>query len=253
MVLNVVSGLISTALLAAAAVVWRHRGRLRLIPLSVVGRGDVRVSCAALLRLRDDDQYVLVVSGSRPGFFGPLGGVFKFDEGATAALDRSGFRGQRLGDRRDRVRADLRGFVPARSLFGFLRWFESGSDRETATECLRRELVEELDGVAEVDADVGELRFTLLRVVVEGPRRVPGERYRQLRRLEVHDLAVDDEPAARFRRLLLDLARDPAVPSLLVATPDEVAAGWAAGHPLNSHSGYLILPRKSLPDLPPMP
>jgi 8-oxo-dGTP pyrophosphatase MutT (NUDIX family) len=255
MVVGVLSSIVSAILIGGASLVWRHRDNLSLLRTTLYPRGLVRVSFAALLRVKDDDRYVLVKSNTRPGFYGPPGGVFKYHEAATATLDALGFREQRFESRRRHMRADLRGFVPARSTVGFVRWFERGEDRETATECLRRELAEELaeaGGHALVGA-VETLTFRRVRTVIEGPRRVPRQTFRQLRRFEVYDLAVTDEASARFRRQLMDLSDDPDAPTVLCATATEMATGWCGPSPISPHSGYLVGPKKLLPDLPPMP
>jgi hypothetical protein len=255
MVLGVVSSLVAAMLVTVVSVVWRHRSGLSLLRTTLYPRGLVRVSFAALLRVKDDDRVVLMGTSTRPGFYGPPGGVFKYHAGATLALDDLGFREQRLESHRAHMRADLRGFVPARSVAGFVRWFVAGADRETVTECLRRELAEELiegNGHGLVD-DIQGLAFRCVRVVMEGPRRIPGQSFRQLRRFEVYDLAVTDEPSARFRRRLIELSNDPAVGTILCANGAEIAAGWCGSAPIAPHSAYLLGSTKLLPDLPPMP
>lgn len=253
MVVGVLSSIVSAILIGGASLIWRHRDHLSLLRTTLYPRGLVRVSFAALLRIKDDDRYVLVKSSTRPGFYGPPGGVLKYHEAATAALDALRFREQRFESRRPHMRADLRGFLPARSTAGFVRWFVTGEDRETATECLRRELAEELAdaGGQGLLGDVAALTFRRVRIVMEGPRRVPSQSYRQLRRFEVYDLAVTDEASARFRRQLIDLSDDPQ--TVQCATAAEMATGWCRASPVAPHSGYLVGPKRLLPDLPPMP
>ncbi len=252
MVMGVLSGIVSTLLLGAGSLVWRHRTHLSLLRTTLWPRGTVRVSFSAVLRVKDDDRYVLVGT-TIPGFFGPPGGVVKF-QGPVPALDQLGFHEQRADRHRADMRDDLRGFVPARSLVGFVRWFATGSSRETGTECLRRELVEELvddDGVPLLH--VPALSFALVRTAIEGPRCVVRQPYRQLRRVEVYDLVLDDEPAARFRRQLLDLADDPDTPTVRCATRTEITTGWTGTTPIAPHAAYLFGGRKLLPDPPPLP
>ena len=255
MVVGVLSSIISAAVLATASLLWRHRLHLALLRTTLYPRGLVRVSFAALLRVKDDDAYLLVNSTTRPGFHGPPGGVFKYHDSADDALDHLGFREQRLESHREHMREDLRGFVPARSALGFVRWFATGCDRETGPECLRRELSEELEGALGDDqlGDVRALTFKRVRTVTEGPRRVPRQSFRQLRRFEIYDLAVTDEASARFRRQLIERSRDPSIPALLRASSAEIAAGWCGATPIAPQSAYLFGPRKLLPDLPPMP
>src|SRR5262245_40217381 len=117
MVMGVLSGIVSTLLIGAGSVLWRHRDHLSLLRVTLWPRGQVRVSFAALLRIKDDDRYVLVGASTRPGFLGPPGGVVKY-RGSAATLDRLGFHEQRTGGYRADRRDDLRGLVPARSLIG---------------------------------------------------------------------------------------------------------------------------------------
>jgi len=255
MALGIVSSLIATLLLAAASLVWRNRHNLSLLGTGLSSRSIVRVSCAALLRVKEDDRYVLIELSSRPTFFGPPGGVFKYRPDATDDLDAVGFREERYRRRHDEMVRDVRGFVPARSLVRFVRWFVSGAGRESAAECLRRELSEELQGHLDrrTSVDVTQARFRHLRTVTEGPARVPGQSLRLLRRLEVFDLGVDDEASARVRHHLVTLGRDPAAVAFLCATSSEIMAGWCGRSPIAPHAGYLLGGKRLQVDLPPMP
>lgn len=255
MVVGVLSSIVSALLIGGVSLLWRHRGNLSLLRTTLYPRGLVRVSFAALLRIKDDDRYVLVESSTRPGFYGPPGGVFKYHEAAIPTLDALGFHEQRFEQRRDHMKRDIRGFVPARAAAAFLRWFVTGEDRETATECLRRELVEELDdpGRPGWGSDVGSLTFRHVRTVMEGPRPVPNEHYRQMRRFEVYDMVVTDETSARIRRRLIDMSRDPATGATLCTNATEIATGWCGDTPLTPHTAYLVGRSPSRADLPARP
>jgi hypothetical protein len=212
----------------------------------------VRVSFAAILRIRDDEGVVLFEARSRPGAFTPPGGVFKHYGPAMDVLDRLGFRGDRWADRESDMRNDLRGLLPARSVPGFQRWFDSGAYREDADECLRRELAEELTevGFPDLAADVRHLSFTHLRTEVEGPWDVPGKPYRQLRRLEFHDLVCTGQRAVRLRDRIIALAKDPRVHTVVVATPEDVAHGRAGRALIAPHAAYLTGGARTRSDIP---
>ena len=51
MLMEVIAGLLTSALSAGTALAWRHRGRL-----GIARSRTVRVSFCALLRVRDDDR-----------------------------------------------------------------------------------------------------------------------------------------------------------------------------------------------------
>lgn len=253
MIVGVLSGIVSASLLAGLSVVWRHRDHLALLRTTLYPRGLVRMSFSALLRVRDDDNYVLTWSTSRPGFYGPPGGVFKYVESASGALDGLGFRNQWSDSRPTHMRGDLRGFVPARSVSRFLRWFAADADRETAAECLRRKLAEELgpEGGRSLTDGLRGVTFTPVRVIIEGPHRVPHQRHRELRRFEIYDLAVD-EASAHVRRRLLAMSGDPAVTSAKSVTGTEIISGWCGSTPIDPHSDYLLGLRKLMADLSPV-
>lgn len=254
MIVGVLSSIVSAGLLAGlSVVVWRHRDHLAPLRTTLYPRGLVRVSFLAMLRVRDDDNYVLTWSTSRPGFYGPPGGVFKYFESASDALDGIGFRNQWLDSSRAQMHGDLYGFIPARSVSRFLRWFAAEVDRETAAECLRRQLAEELgkEGGRSLTTGLRGITFTPVRTFMEGPHRVPHQRYRELRRVDVYDLAVD-EASARVRRRLLAMSKDPAVTSAKSVTGTEIISGWCGSTPIGPHSAYLLGFRRLMPDLPPV-
>jgi len=212
----------------------------------------VRVSYSALLRIRDDDRYVLFDAGSRPGAFTPPGGVFKYFAPAADLLDRLQFRGDRWVERAAGMRADLRGVLPSRSVAEFCRWFASGAYREDSVECLQRELVEELVevGFPEIADSVPATQFTHLRTVVEGPSTVPGKPFKQLRRFEFHDLVCPNRRATTLRDHLLALAADPDIRTVLGVSSADIRHGRAGAALIAPHSAYLAWDERTWPDIP---
>jgi hypothetical protein len=106
--------------------------------------GSVRVSFAAILRIKADDRYILLHTPNRPGTFSPPGGVFKYFSPAERLLEAMGFREDRIDALAQDMTFDLRGYLPGAAIKEFRRWFAGGSYREDTTECLCREIAEEL-------------------------------------------------------------------------------------------------------------
>lgn len=212
----------------------------------------VRVSYSALLRIKDDDRYVLFGSGSRPGAFTPPGGVIKYFAPAADFLEHLDFRADRWVERAAGMRGDLRGLLPARHVPEFRRWFASGAYRECAQECLVREMTEELAevGFPELAAYVPALRFAPLRTKIEGPTAVPGKPYAQLRRFEFYDLVCSDRAAHDLKLHLVGLADDPSVTTVLGATAEDIVHGRAGAALIAPHSAFLIGEQRVLPDIP---
>jgi 8-oxo-dGTP pyrophosphatase MutT (NUDIX family) len=215
---------------------------------------EIRVSFAALVRIRDDDRYVLFHSQNRPGSWSPPGGVFKYFEPAAGLLERFGFRADRYPTLADVMRRDLRGFLPAESLAEFISWFDSGAYREDSIECLRREMVEELGevGLHDLTTAVPEMSFRHVNTIVEEPVSLPDRPYRQLRRLEVHDLVVASDSTAKARRAMLDAGADPGFDMVVCASAAEIRHGRCGTALLGGNSEYLIGSTRIAGEVPPM-
>ncbi|MGW3895298.1 SMODS-associated NUDIX domain-containing protein [Micromonospora profundi] len=251
MLINIVAGLITAALLAAGGLVLRHRKHLGLLRTTLTS-GRLRVSVAALLRIKDDDGYVLIHHPFRPSVYGPPGGVVKYTDEARGALDAVGFVEQRPAGREATMRGDLRGFVPARHGIGFLRWYDRCAGRESGPECLRRELREELSeaGHPELAPLADKLRFELIRAVVDGPRPTPGKQHRTMRSFEVYDPILDSPEAVELRRRMLELARDAAETEIVLARIADIEEGRREQFLISPQSAFLLGTRRIQEDLP---
>ena len=199
---------------------------------------EIRVSMSALIRIAEGDKYVLVRNLHRPESFAPLGGVYKCGERAQCELDRFEFRPQAIdGD----MVGDLRGFLPNKHLAAFLDWFAGGNGRETAHECLSRELSEELTqaNLQVQSEEIAGLRFVHVRTVHEGPDHIAAERYLQYRIFDVYDPVADTIAG----RELLSRIKSHATTSndMLWATSQEIIRGrHRQGHVIGAHSPYLF-------------
>lgn len=214
----------------------------------------VRISFSVLLRLAEDDRYVLFDSPKRPGAFGPPGGVVKFFPPARHILENLGFQPERTGSPPHKLKADLRGTLPAPAVRRFRNWFASGAYRETSAECLRRELCEELAevGVSGLAMTVSQLQFVHVRTVREGPHSVPGKSYRQLRSFDVCEPAMINAAAQRLSRELIAAGEDGSYPGVLLASFDDIAHGRLDRALIAPQSAFLAGPTRLAPDLPPL-
>jgi hypothetical protein len=220
---------------------------------SDVGR-LVRVSMSVLLRIRDDHRLVLFHMPSRPGSFGPPGGVCKFFQPAACVLDEFDFRLERSRRRPDPTKADLRGFLPAAELRHFLHWYNSGAYRENAVECLTRELFEELDeiGLPHLGHGVHGTPFAHLHTVSEGPHEVPGRTYRQYRRFEVYDLVTADSNAVWLLQELIAAGSEPTVPLVTCVSRQHVVDGRQGSALIAPHTAFLLGHERVRQDIPPV-
>jgi hypothetical protein len=214
--------------------------------------GTVRVSFAAILRIKADDRYILFHTLSRPGAFSPPGGVFKYFWAAERLLEEMGFREDRIEALAELMRFDLRGFIPASATRRFCRWFAGGTYREDMAECLSRELGEELQecGLDYLQPCTNGLVFSPVRTVWAGPHAVAGRPYRQLRRIEVCEPVMSDPAAQRLRAELIRAGRDDATTTVIAVTADEIRYGRSGPALITAQSAYLIGVKRIQPDIP---
>ncbi|MET9452519.1 hypothetical protein [Streptomyces cinerochromogenes] len=246
------TGLLVALLGWAAKVLWTNQRRLRLLSVPLRPFQEVRISVASLVRIQDDDRFLLLHSPLRPDAYGPPGGVVKYHPAARPELDRLRFREELRVDQR--MRNDLRGFLPAVSVPGFVRWLDRQQNRETALEAVRRELAEELAeiGHPELADGIDRLHFTHVRHVVDGPLAVPGRSYRQLRFFDVWDLDPDVPQAVRLWHGLLAVAADPAASGAVLVTSEDIMHGRHQRFYVAPHAAYLMGDRRYHADLPPL-
>ncbi|CAM5704619.1 SMODS-associated NUDIX domain-containing protein [Streptomyces aurantiogriseus] len=252
MVEKIVGGIVVALLSYIGRTIWQNRRHLTLLRVLLTPWSRTRISVAVLLRLHDEDHFVLFGSATRPGAFGPPGGVVKYQESAKPFLEKLGFEPESRA--RDVMRHDLRGFLSAARVLRFARWVHRGADREPATECLRRELVEELGEVGheELVPLAREVSFRPVRKVIDGPMKVAGESYRQIRFFEVYDLVADKPAAEELRATLLALAANPDEDHVIGANRREIARGRADRHVVLPQSAFLTGDRRLREDIEPV-
>lgn len=127
---------------------WKHR------------KERIRLSISALVRIRVDDQYLLV-SGNRVKKYQPVGGVLKFYSGAFVALESFGMDADPLFAADTLNRDDLRISIRGNAFASFLKWYEGGQDREQGP---GREFDEELIKTGVLDGEIfRQPQFKFLR------------------------------------------------------------------------------------------
>lgn len=204
---------------------------------SMSGEQDVRIAVSALLKITNGDRYALIRNLHRPEAFGPIGGVFKYTYDARAQLDSFEFRPQ-VSD--FEMGSDLRGILPLKYVSSFMKWFVSGEGRETAQECVRRELEEELAEVGQnLKINLRDVSLSRVRAVYEGPDTVPGESYIQLRRFEIYEFETS---LTKAKTLLKDVTECVSrTTEVIWPTSKEIIRGRnQLGRIIGSHAPYLF-------------
>ena len=229
--------------------------RIRFWRLKLISRNaEIRVSFSALLRIANGGRYVLVRNLHRPEVFSPFGGVYKFYEGARGDLDTMLFRPQDVGSSHD-MRNDLRGFLPRKNLGKFVKWFTRNTDRESAAECLNRELLEELQEIKLISTlptlrPPSHLEVKKVRAVEEGPEEVPGRNYIQFRIFEVFDIIPHNADCLRFLEELVNASDNH--PDLVLADSSDVVVGRCSDGRVIAHlAAYLVSKKRIRPDVAP--
>jgi hypothetical protein len=248
---NIVAGLITAVLLALVTLAWRHRGYLPLLRTTLFPSGLVRVSVAALVRIKQDDCYVLFHHPYRPNVYGPPGGVLKYAPSARRILDALGFVEHRVSGREKTMAHDLRGFLPARHGIGFMRWYATRQDRESGADAARRELAEELaeTGHSELIPLVTDLVLEPVRTVFEPARRVGSAAYRTMRAFEVYDIVVDSPAAADLLRALQALGRAATETQIIAVNSADIRQGRRGPYLIAPQSAFLLGDRRLHEDL----
>jgi SMODS-associated NUDIX domain len=250
MVVGIVSSIVASLVIITTTWAWNNRKRMRILITSrILKRNrEVRVSVAALLRVCHNGQYLLFHVPFVPNTYGPPGGVIKYQKSSRPALDQLEFRDQVVPSLLKDMECDLRGFVPARKLSAFVRWFESGVGRESSDDCLRRELAEELEEVGFPDAvqDIGLLRFRFIRTVTEGPTADRNTSNLLLRIIAVYELDPEHPQSAKADDRLFRLGG--CGDRVLLATSAEIARGRAGNAIIGSQSCLLYGSTRSYED-----
>ena len=160
----------------------------------------IRFSISALIRIRVDDQYLLV-KNREFSKYQPVGGVLKYYPSAESTLNDLGFLQDSMFKPNRMNRRDLRVQVPGKNLAAFLTWFDGNRDREDSPE---REFREELFSSGILDAETfGQPRFNRLKRHIAGIHPcVHLDGQLECRLAEIYELVLT-EPQERILRALI--------------------------------------------------
>lgn len=223
-----------------AIFVFRNRKRLaQSLKFSTVHRNrTIRVSISHILCCSRSNEYLLISNARRRGSFAPIGGVVKyFSPAHDYVLNNIGFIPEFP---LESGTSDLRGKLKGSKVGDFLEWLDSGDYIESGT--LHREIVEELSEsrehrlAKEVPAN---LQFKLLRIVHEGPTRVPGRTYLQYRVFRVLEFQTYDKASSSFLTKLQN-ATLPRSRFRWVSRGDIFCSSTKDGISILDHASYLI-------------
>lgn len=119
---------------------WR-RLWLFLVTKTWYRHTSIRMSISYLYRIKINDKYLLV-KNAHDGHWQPVGGVYKTLPGSEKKLEALRIQADRLFESEKGIKkGDLRVHLKGKNVIPFLRWFDSGEDRELSP---WREFCEEL-------------------------------------------------------------------------------------------------------------
>lgn len=177
-------------------------------------RSRIRVSVSYLYRIKVGTDYMLI-RGHRFQQFQPVGGVYKILPKSTTILSKFQALDDDLVPVDPKSQHDLRLRIPSAHLIGFMRWFESGTDREVGP---WREFQEELIATGILPAETfrtASSRFVArtIRPLRYSPRAAAYE----LLVADIFELAPTDEQEECLRRM-----RDAGHQEVLWATESQI-------------------------------
>jgi hypothetical protein len=200
----------------------------------------IRVSVAALLRVRLADSRVLLLDTGGP-VIGPPGGAVAYRPAAADQLAALSWRPEREPAA---GQIDLRGVLPAGNLPAFLDWLAAGDGRESAEQAVRREAAEEMTEARHPDlADhVAGADLAYLGARIEPPTPATSTSYDLvMRQFEIFDLV----PGGELHERLTALAADPAAPAVRAASTEDISRGRLGTARIGTQTAYLIEPATS--------
>jgi len=180
------TGLILSLLNAAL----KHRDHLPSLIKSYryIANEKIRVSMACLIKFEHEGHYILAKNRLRPECISPYGGVIKFYESARPFLAEIEYQPENKYSQDSEFQQDLRGYLRPKDFGSFMTWFKSRRGREQS-ETVSRELEEEFPETRiprEIHEVLASAKYSLHRVVHEGPYSNDHQSYATFRYLEIY-------------------------------------------------------------------
>lgn len=169
-------------------------------PASIALRkADIRISASYLIRIQDRDKFLLIRGSRYPDQFQPLGGVYKFNPSALEQFKKWELQTDTFVPVDDRSVDDLRVRIKGRHLVSFLRWFESGRNREVGA---FREYFEELAGPYDLQHEqLQNIRFDLRKRHINKIRYSDYAQSKELLIADIFDLVCDQSQLERVKQV----------------------------------------------------
>lgn len=114
--------------------------KLNLVIIQSYFAKRLRLSFAYLYRIELDGKFLLIKGDKIQHQYQPVGGVYKYKEGAKDFLIRISYEDDRISYNGD-LKNDLRIYIPGKKLIEFFYWFKQEENREIS---YQREFKEEL-------------------------------------------------------------------------------------------------------------
>lgn len=136
---NIVSALFGAVFTAVIDFFKNTKGYIK-IWLGMIGHSkeSIRISCGYLFRIKMENKYLLI-KGKRIEQFQPIGGVYKYYSSFNDVKNSLNITEEQNTSFFEE--GDLRVYVPGKNVLKFIRWFNSGKNREVN---VTREFYEEL-------------------------------------------------------------------------------------------------------------
>lgn len=136
---NTLATLFSLGLGAIITAIIQNRKSILILLTTLGSRNkEYRISYAYLFRIKVDNKYLLI-KGNRIDQYQPVGGVYKYYDSFKDKYEKWEIKSEKNSNFYESN--DLRVFIKGKYINSFLKWIESGLNREC--DC-KREFIEEL-------------------------------------------------------------------------------------------------------------